>query len=456
MTRGERPTRPAWVTLGWLAGLLVAAGVCVVGHLLTFTQLSPVDEYQHVDYLDRTLHLEHVNGGEQVEELAMREQACRGLDLDGFVLPPCDAEELLPEQLPGSGYNHAYVDPPGYYVITAPLAKLTQSVTGVDSVVTAARGIGVLWLGAGLVVTFLLARRLGADDAAAAGASLLLAVTPLVLQGSATVTTDAPELLVGGALTLLSVAVVERRTSPWWLLPAGAAAMTFKGTSLAIVGVLGLFLLVEAVRTVRRRGTTGGVGPGVRPGVASGGGAGVAVLPALLLLSGAAATLLAWTAVRTATALPTVDDIPANKGFEVDSIGWSELAPTFVTFMSPVQNTNSPAFTQTASLLIVAALVNLLLVVGAAGAAWFGDWGEVSTRLATCVVAGMALGGPAFTALIYLSEGLNFIIPGRYGLSLLSGAAACLAVVASRRRYGGPALVALGVLGLAAFVAACL
>lgn len=68
----------------------------------------------------------------------------------------------------------------------------------------------------------------------------------------------------------------------------------------------------------------------------------------------------------------------------------------------------------------------------------------------------MALGGPAFTALIYVSEGLNFIIPGRYGLSLLSGAAACLAVVASRRRYGGPGLVLLGVLGLGAFVAACL
>ena len=122
-----------------------------------------------------------------------------------------------------------------------------------------------------------------------------------------------------------------------------------------------------------------------------------------------------------------------------------------------MQDTNGPVFTQTASLLLIALVVNLLLVVGAAGLAWFGGGGDVSTRLAACLARrGWCSVGRRFTALFFRREGLYFIIPGRYGLSLLPVAAACLAVAASRRRYGGPALVLLGVLGLVAFVAACL
>src|SRR5688500_688709 len=104
MTRRTRVGRPPpRVALAAWAGVwLVVAGVAVLGHVLSFTQLSQIDEYQHVDYLDRTLQLEHVRGGDQVEDLAMREQACRGIDLDGAVLPPCRSKDLEPVMFPGS------------------------------------------------------------------------------------------------------------------------------------------------------------------------------------------------------------------------------------------------------------------------------------------------------------------------------------------------------------------
>ena len=51
----------------------------------------------------------------------------------------------------GGGYNHTYSDPPVYYLVTAPLASLVQTVTGVDSVVSAARRSWVLLAGAGLL-----------------------------------------------------------------------------------------------------------------------------------------------------------------------------------------------------------------------------------------------------------------------------------------------------------------
>lgn len=454
MTMRERGDARPGTIAGWVGLWLVVAGVSVLWHVVTFTQLTHIDEYQHVDYLDQTLQLEHVNGGEQVEELAMREQACRGSDLEGFVMPPCDAEELAPEQFPGSGYNHTYVDPPTYYAVTAPLAKLVQGVTGVESVVTAARMVGVLWLGAGLAATFMLARRLGADSWSATGATLLLAGTPLIVMSAATVTTDAPQLVVGGALTLLVLAVTERRVPAWWLAPGGAVALAFKGTSLAVVGVLALFLLVVGLRGVRTD-KSGKDESGERPGSSIVARCAAASGPVLLLLSGAAVSLMTWTVIRTATALPNVDDIPANKAFETDSIGWAELSTSVAYFLSPFSDTNTPQFTQTASLILTVGLLNLLLIAAVAGLAWLGTRGTASTLLAGCVMAGMALGGPVFTVLFFVSEGLYFRIPGRYALSLLPAAMACLAVVASRRAHGGKALTVLGVAMMTAFLLAC-
>ena len=64
-----------------------------------------------------------------------------------------------PVEFPGAGFNHTYADPPTYYLVTAPLTSVVQKVTGLDSMVTAARSVGVLWLGAGLATTWALALR---------------------------------------------------------------------------------------------------------------------------------------------------------------------------------------------------------------------------------------------------------------------------------------------------------
>ena len=60
----------------------------------------------------------------------------------------------------------------------------------------------------------------------------------------------------------------------------------------------------------------------------------------------------------------------------------------------------------------------------------------------------MLLGGVGFVVLIFVGSHSYIDIPSRYGLCLVPALAACLAVVASRRRAGGyvldrPRLVAL-------------
>jgi hypothetical protein len=97
----------------------------------------------------------------------------------------------------------------------------------------------------------------------------------------------------------------------------------------------------------------------------------------------------------------------------------------------------------------------VLLIAGTAGLAWFGLRRDLSTSLAGSVFASMALGGPALALMLFVTEHVSYAIPGRYGLSLLPAGVACVAVAASRRAYGGPVLVALGVAGMAAFLAAC-
>jgi hypothetical protein len=437
MTQRPRGSLRSFPTVAWAAVWLVVAGVGVVGHVLSFTQLSHIDEYQHVDYLDRTLQLEHVRGGEQVEELAMREQACRGIDLEGFVLPPCGSE-LSPELFPGSGYNHTYLDPPTYYAVTGPLAKLVQGVTGLDSLVTAARGVGALWLGTGLLVAFLLARRLGADVWAAAGATLVLAGSPMVLQAASTVTTDAPLLLTGGLLTLFAVGAVEGRISPWWVAVGGGAAMAVKTTSVTVVGMVALFLLVRAVRE-RRAGSESSP----------------AAKSLLLLVCGSAAASVPWAIFNRATALPSAEEIPAFQGYKTESIGWLELSRSFNDMVPPISG-SAMRFMQTPSIDLLLAVVGVLIIAATTGLAWFGAREDPATSLAASLVTAMVLGGPVLVALFFVGEQMSVTVPPRYGLSLLPGVAACVAVAASRRSYGGPALVLLGVLGLAAFGAACL
>lgn len=405
--------------LGWAAVWLVVAAVVVLPHLNAFTALSKIDEYQHVDYLDKTMHLEHVEGGELVGQTAMREQACRGIDLETFRMPPCRSTTFDAGDFPGGGYNHTYADPPVYYAVTGVWAAVAGVLPGIDSLVTAGRSAGVVWLAAGLVVTFLLGRRLGASTPAAAGATLLVAATPTVVQSATTITTDAPLLAVGGLLVLAAVAVVEDELAWWWVGLAALLAMGMKSTALPVIGVALVFLLLH-----RRFRASAAV------------------------LAGALVPTFTWGVYTTATALPEVDDIPVGTMFKVDSIGLGELVRGFETTFSPVVVPERAPFLQTVSVDLAIQVVNLLLIVGVAAVAWFWPAVSVAGRLGVATFLGMLLVGPGFVVLLFVTEGVSYIVPGRYGLSLLPAAAACLALVASRRRAGDVGLPVLGLAGL--------
>jgi hypothetical protein len=423
----------------WLLLWLPVAAVLVLPFVHSFTQLSIIDEFQHVDYLVKTQQLEHVNGGERVGQTAMREQACRGIDLPEATLPKCGKKHYDPAEFPGAGFNHTYSDPPTYYLVTAPLTSVVQTVTGLDSVVTAARSVGVLWLAGGLAATFVLALRLGASRRAAFGATLLLGATPAVVLSTGTVTTDAPELLVGGVLCLVAVAVVEGRRAWWWLAPAAFVATAVKVTSLTVIGTVAVLLL--ASWWSRRRSVPG------EPGTAD------AEEPApprhelrglAAMLGAALVPLAAWGVYSSASAFSNVDQIPMGQQFKVSHLTWAAISDSIPRLVSPVRHPDAPKFVMGDSVTLLLGLTNVLLIIACVAVAWFGSQRPVAARLALGTVAAMVLSAPAYLVMLYATLDVSYWIPGRYGLSILPAAAALLAVAAGRRNAGGTALVALG------------
>jgi hypothetical protein len=276
----------------------------------------------------------------------------------------------------------------------------------------------------------------------------------VVVEASATITTDAPALLVGGLLCLAGLGVVQQRCSPWWLLPTGLFATAIKPTNLTVVGAVLVFLglqLLAPDRPTSVANDEGNNGRGQHVTAKKPAGLGSALAPAAILACAAVVPTVAWSVVSAQIQTPDVKNIPMFDMFRTPGLRWGQLADNMFALASPMAVTGTtylPDLTYTSTLLMLAATCNLLVLAGVGGLAWFGRWRQQSTRMAVATAVSMVISGPVLVVLIYLSLDSYYLIPTRYGLSLLPPAAASLAVAASGRRVGVMALVVLGLLNL--------
>ncbi len=141
-----------------------------------------------------------------------------------------------------------------------------------------------------------------------------------------------------------------------------------------------------------------------------------------------------------------------RKAVAVDSVPLHRYVDSLATTVTPVTEPSSAPFLLVLPVDYAVVVLNLLLLFGVVALAWFwprasrlGAWG-------TAALLTLLLTGPGYVAMLLVTEQVTFIIPGRYGLAVLPALAGCLAVVASKRRGGGPLLVALGVLELGLLV----
>ncbi len=438
--------RPGW----WAALLLCLAAFAVVGtHVASYPAFSPIDEFQHYDYVVKVLHGERPETGERVGPEAMAEESCRGVDAPGVVLPPCGVpSDQRPELYQEAGFNTAAGHTPAYYLVTGVLARAVQALSPLG-LLPAARLVGGLWLAAGLLLTLAAGRAAGASTTALTGAALWATGTPGLLHALSTVNPDSTALAAGGLL-LLAALRWDRGTWPLWALCAAAAtATTLKVTN--ILGVLAIAVLLLLLAGTAQEQPAERMRASLRR-----------VPPLLLVGVAAALPQVAWTLVNARTATVDASTIPMTQRFTVAHLGLPELIGNVPAAVFPASG-YVPAFLGVSVFVGLAASGFGWLVLGGIvggalgpGAPRAADDGKTDGRgpaIARAALLLGLLGGPLIVLLTYVSASVYFPIPSRYGLSLLPlmlVAVGCLA----RGVWVGRTLLVLGSLAPLAVLSA--
>ena len=329
----------------------------------------------------------------------------------------------MPEEFPNSGLNTASPHPPLYYTATALVGAVIEAAPGVDSPVTGARLVGILWLGAAAIVLWYVLGSLGASTWSKALLIGLLAISPRVLHESSIINPDTTALL-GGALVLAAAVRWDAGRAPGWLLPLAAlVAVWLKFTNSVAVGAAVLFLAVRAWqqrdRLTRRQILSWSAVTGT------------AVILTLV-------TIVAWSAVQDARGDIPAEDLPTNAIYQVDSFPWHNLGDELFSTLTPLRDPFVPDTLPRDLLEPLGSLINLLLIAGLAAVALFAAPGSKHRALAAAAAIGMVATGVVTMVASYLSLGIYFDTDPRYGLSLLPFAVAALVPVIDNRliRWG--------------------
>lgn len=452
--RAGAPGRARTLVRRLLPPLLVVlvAFVSVGLHVRTYTLVGPIDELQHIDYLYKSPQI--VRPGDQFGDEAMQEEACRGLDYPGFILPACEiGGDYDPDDYQEAGYNTASANTPLYYSITHLVAAPLKAVAGLDSLVTAGRLVGGLWLAGGLLLAYASARRLGAGRWTAASVLAVLACTPAIVYPSSTITPDAATFAVGAGALLAALWWEERPTHRWPVLAVvTAASLAIKMSNITILLALGVMMLIRLVvqrwfpaqaeliaartahddlgaRRVREPRLTDWLIGGITLAVTT------------------VVVAVGWQLVQTALTHGDLDLIPMNQQFHADQLSLSGLVSYFGQWLTPLSSpwtvVGRPEFTD-----VLQRLAQLVVAAGFLSAAVLG-WRNLRERsLAWSLLLTGLFGATFFILLTFYAQALYVPPPARYGYALVPAMAVLTATGLKTR----PATVAVGGLAVAALL----
>lgn len=451
-TDGRAAARWQPLVLRLLPPLLVVlvAFVSVGLHVRTYTLVGPIDELQHIDYLYKSPSL--VRPGDQFGDEAMQEEACRGLDYPGFELPACVVGgDYDPDDFQEAGYNTASANTPLYYTLTHAVAAPLKAVASLDSLVTAGRLVGGLWLAGGLLLAYAAARRLGAGRWATASVLVVLACAPAVVYPSATITPDAATLAVGAGALLAALWWEERPARRWPVLAlVTAVALAIKMTNITVLVAVGIAMVIRLVvqrwfpaqaELIAARTGADDVDRRPSPRLVDWlvGGATLAVT-ALVVAVG-------WQLTQAALTHGDLDAIPMNQKFQTDRLSTegviSYLGQWLTPLSSPWAQVGRPEFTDA-----LQRVSQVLLGAGFVAAALFG-WRTLRERsLAWAVLLTGLTGASLFIVVSFVAQGLYVPPPARYGYALVPAMAVLTATSVKTR----PATVAVGLLATGALL----
>lgn len=413
--------------------MLAVAGSLVVLVVARAPQLSIVDEAAHADYAYQVSHGHVPAKGGTVDAEIRYEWYCHDL---GAAVSSAGCAAGFTDDFQAGAQDYTFGDPPLYYVVTGYLGRaLSPLVPGAHDFITAGRVVGALWLFAGMLVLYLALRAFRVEQRYACLGTVLLPLCPGVLAAASSLTSDAPSALCGAAaLYVLARMIVRGRTG--WVLPFAVTALAtgtkiLNGVPMLVVGGIAAVLAAGAWRRGDR-------GAALRAGRVA-----LAVAVGFCLVYGG------WTVFQSGRGQAgwvnpnLADGVPA-----AGSAAGDLLSNLFGTFQHLTTNYWLADDVNGESVVIWATLLGVVL--GAAPFALLAtsrarSWGW---QLGVGTAVGISAVAVVVETQVYATSGRYFaVVAGRYALSFLPWAIACLAVVAGRRRLArsGIAFAGLGV-----------
>lgn len=414
--------------------LAVALLVLNVLTLRTVSQVSAIDEREHIDYLLRGSHGRIGQNGDVLTQETLRELCSRGSEI--VVWPPCTPGRLDPREFAPAGRNVS-TQAPFYYLATGLSARALRAATpGWESLVTWGRALGTLWLLVGCYLVLRAGELLRIPRWPLVGVLVLVAALPTQLHASTTVNPDATAF-VSGAAVLLAVLAWERRGRGLWLLGIAAAAAAFDATN--AVGIL----VALAYLGLRGLGTARGVGPEARPSPSR------CAVAGAVIVAGAVVAVGAWeVGSRQLTPPPPqeragpseerrldpnrqsypTDGLPVRRVLSADSV--FGMFPPVADVAPPERRQSEPnatwyrLFAAAASIAIVGAVISICLRA---------SFRERLPQLGVAVVVALIVAGPLFEVYRYFVDGFFEPVVPRFGISALPAVALVLAGIVRDR-----------------------
>jgi hypothetical protein len=391
---------------------LQLAAIVVFGAITAWKSemFSPIDEAAHFDYVERISRGELPRQGQRLTQTTLRELACRGSELTGVRAPACNTRHLRYDQFSAT-YQYEAQQPPTYYAVTLPIRWVLEKL-GVDDQLRATRLVGIVWLAAGLLLLWGAGRVMGIDPLPLGAGLLLIAVSPVVLYGTATVTNDVTATFAAGLIALVAALTYRRglRRAALALFAAGFVAAACKTSNLfPVAAVSGLF----AVRAIAARAAAEGWTSTARRWLPDGG---------ALLLGGLLAAGL-WTLVHRSRSLIDLTDEPTFEGLRTGSRTLGLVIQEATSLLQPLTGLSggfvalSPdTLGQNAQVPFKTALGLLLIAAGLAGL--FVTPRRWPQALGLIAVPMLYVGGVVFGVGLMRTYDIDPGLSGRYGLSM--------------------------------------
>jgi len=402
--------------------LVLASILLIVVQVPQHHTVSPIDEYVYIDAVDKVPQELAVRRGQEVNDYARHYLACHGVRAIGFYPEAmCRDNKLADSLYPNGGYTTADIYTPLYFATTWLLSQPLLW-AGVPNLVDAGRLTGALWLALAAVLLFAALRRLSVNRWISIGAALAVIGSIPAYSSNTYISTDATALFAGSLMVFL----LARRPNPTLRsgLPIAIAAIVvtlLKVQNYAAVVVVVVFLVFRATVDLlasRRRGENipRQLFLGTLPLAAV-----TAVLP-LLAQAG-------WLVIRNVIAAgPSPDQGVAAP------LGKSALVSEVFKFLPGAIEGGLPPESLGPIGVFIAGTGKLLVVGGVIGALVAARRGSQTESFAGATLFASLAMGPVLAIVTAVTAGYYFVLPSRYGISLIPAYLVCLVLLVRNKR----------------------